>query len=59
MYGSRLLSQMERDNATKKEIDDMIERERRYNSKNLKNIVDDSKVYNKICGKLKLSLSEK
>lgn len=59
LYGSRLMNQMERDQATKKEMDDMIERERRYNSKNLKNIVDDSKVYNKICGKLKLSLSEK
>jgi hypothetical protein len=59
MYGSRLLTQMEKDSAAKKEMDDMIERERRYNSKNLKNIVDDSKVYNRICGKLKLSLSEK
>ena len=59
IYGSRLMSQMEKDKMTKKGIDDMIERERRYNSKNLKNIVDDSKVYNKICGKLKLSLSEK
>lgn len=59
IYGSRLMAQMEKDHVTKKGIDDMIERERRYNSKNLKNIVDDSKVYNKICGKLKLSLSEK
>lgn len=59
LYGSRLIKQMETDNLTRKELDSMIERERRYNSKNLRNIVDDSKVYNKICDNLKLSLSEK
>ena len=59
LYGQRLMKQMSQDNATKKEIDDMIERERRYNSKNLQNIVDDTKVYDRVCGRLKLSLSQK
>jgi hypothetical protein len=59
IYGSKLLRQINTKSDSQKEKDDMIERERRYNSQNLRAIVDDTKTYDKICGHLKLSLSQK
>ncbi len=59
IYGSKLLNSMNAKSDSKKTKDDMIERERRYNSQNLRAIVDDTKVFDQVCGRLKLSLAQK